>query len=79
MNPAGSALVSRIEANRTYLSVSWSSSSPSGRHIQRSLPRAKAFDPKTEGTDKVSSIFQVPGEQRLADGEERAKESATSY
>jgi hypothetical protein len=41
------------------------------------LEGGKTFDPKLR--TKFSSIFQVPAEQRLADGEEPAKESATSH
>ncbi len=40
MKPVGSALVSRSDANRTQPSDCVSSSSPSGRQIQRSLPRS---------------------------------------
>jgi len=37
------------------------------------------FDPKIDASDKVSRIFQVPAEQRFADDEDLAKESATSH
>jgi hypothetical protein len=43
------------------------------------LEGGKTFDPKTEGTNKVSRIFQVPAEQSFARSEDPAKESATSH
>ena len=56
MNPVGSALVSRIEANRTQPSVTTSSSSPSGRQIQRSLPRS--LSPAVEALDGGRTVFE---------------------
>jgi hypothetical protein len=57
------------------------------------LEGGKTFDPKTEASDnlsaeaisrdsakaEVSRIFQDPTDQRFADSEDSAKESATSY
>ena len=40
------------------------------------LEGGKTFDPKIEASDKVSRIFQVPAEQRFADGEDLADETA---
>ena len=43
------------------------------------LEGGKTFDPKTEGADKLSRIFRDPAEQRFAESEDPAKESATSH
>jgi len=43
------------------------------------LEGGKTFDPKIDASDKVSRIFQAPAEQRFADGEDPARESATSH
>ncbi len=43
------------------------------------LEGGKTFDPKIDGSDRVSRIFQVPAEQRFAAGEDPAKESATRH
>jgi integrase len=43
------------------------------------LEEGKTFDPKIEASDKVSRIFQVPAEQRFADGEDPADENRRSH
>jgi hypothetical protein len=43
------------------------------------LEGGKTFDPKTEGADKLSRIFQDPNEQSFAEREDPTKESATSH
>jgi Phage integrase family len=43
------------------------------------LEGGKTFDPKIDGSDRVSRIVQVPAEQRFAAGEDPAKESATRH
>jgi hypothetical protein len=43
------------------------------------LEEGKTFDPKTEGADKVSRVFQDPTKQSFADGEVLAEESARSH
>jgi hypothetical protein len=43
------------------------------------LEGGKTFDPKIDASDKVSRIFQDPTEQRFAESEDPAKESATSH
>ena len=63
MNPVGSALVSRIDAKRTQPSVRASSSSPSGRQIQRSLPRssdASGLRLVTDVTEPSSRTTRLP-------------------
>jgi hypothetical protein len=43
------------------------------------LEGSKTFDPKTEPTDNVSRIFQVPAEQGFAARENPADENRTSH
>lgn len=43
------------------------------------LEGGKTFDPKDDALDKVSRILRVPAEQRFADGEDPARECATSH
>ena len=43
------------------------------------LEGGKRFDPKTEATDEVSRIFQVPAEQRFASREDPADENRRSH
>jgi hypothetical protein len=43
------------------------------------LEGGKTFDPKTEGADKVSRIFQEPNKHSFAESEDPARESATSH
>jgi hypothetical protein len=43
------------------------------------LEGGKTFDPKIDGSDNVSRIFQDPTEQSFARSEDPAKESATSH
>jgi hypothetical protein len=43
------------------------------------LEGGKTFDPAIGASDEVSRIFQVPAEQRFAESEDPAKESATSH
>jgi hypothetical protein len=43
------------------------------------LEGGKTFDPNTDAADKLSRIFQDPTEQRFAEREDPAKESATSH
>src|SRR4051812_19638106 len=63
MKPVGSALVSRLDANRTQPSDSTSSSLPSGRQIQRSLPQSSVTGGLTLFTDVTelsSSTTRLP-------------------
>jgi len=43
------------------------------------LEGGKTFNPKTDASDKVSRIFQVPAEQRFANGEDPADENRRSH
>ena len=43
------------------------------------LEGGKTFDPKIEASDEVSRIFQVPAEQRFADGEDPVDENPRSH
>ena len=42
------------------------------------LEGGKTFDPKAEGANKVSRVFQDPTAQSFAEREDPSKESATS-
>jgi hypothetical protein len=43
------------------------------------LEGGKTFDSQIVSSDKVSRIFQVPAEQRFADGEDSADENRRSH